>query len=152
MLFNKSNSTKILTNKTIIDRPINYNESSIFYIALGVQCLGYNVHGAPYGTPHGRSVIKICYSLFPNHNWVPWLFKQNIDLSNKRKQADYDYHDEINWCAPIENITDSNLDQWYNISLELTIEVVYETLIGCSNPLPNDSSTKFLGGQFPSNA
>ncbi|KAM9966935.1 hypothetical protein ACTFIR_007170 [Dictyostelium discoideum] len=207
--FNKNNSTKILTNKTIIDKPINYNGSSILYKALGFQCLGYNVHGIVHNNfnninrfytqskvfndlhknsntsssikeiptttttneedsckenvkmpreyhkdyfnialnscgvsklddvynisyddfvkttqarslvnYYGRSIIKICYSLFPNHNWVPWLFRQNNDLSSKRKQPDYNYHDEINWYASINNITESNLDQWYNVSLD----------------------------------
>ncbi|KAN0003215.1 hypothetical protein ACTFIZ_009360 [Dictyostelium cf. discoideum] len=204
--FNKNSINKIFTN--------NYNRSSIFNKAFGIQCLGYNLHGIVHNnfnniqsgsinrfyseskvfnnlhensntikpsslvkeiptktvkeynfkenvkillenhkyyfnialhscggtklddvyniryddfvkTLQARrlvryygSMIKICYSLFPNHNWVPWLFRQNNDLSSKRKQPNYDYHDEINWYASINNITSSNLDQWYDISLD----------------------------------
>ncbi|KAM9965438.1 hypothetical protein ACTFIW_005254 [Dictyostelium discoideum] len=197
--FNKNNSTKILTNKTIIDKPINYNGSSILYKALGFQCLGYNVHGIVHNnfnnknrfytqskvfndlhknsntsssikeipttttkisifyddfvkTPqarslvnyYGRSIIKICYSLFPNHNWVPWLFRQNNDLSSKRKQPDYNYHDEINWYASINNITESNLDQWYNVSLD-----EFRKVCKMFNAVSNNQLKSFIQKAYP---
>ncbi|KAN0037625.1 hypothetical protein ACTFIV_002978 [Dictyostelium citrinum] len=74
--------------------------------------------GASLVNYYGHSIVKICKTLFPNHHWIPWLFKKNIELSLERKKEDYDYHDEIVWYASINNITDSNLDEWYSMCLE----------------------------------
>ncbi|KAM9984226.1 hypothetical protein ACTFIZ_003934 [Dictyostelium cf. discoideum] len=66
---------------------------------------------------YGGSMVRMCYTLFPDFEWVPWLFKKNADLSKLRKQKDYDYNREIKWFAAKHNINDSNLDDWYKMKL-----------------------------------
>ncbi|KAN0024858.1 hypothetical protein ACTFIV_009267 [Dictyostelium citrinum] len=59
---------------------------------------------------YNHSIVKMCYSIFPNYNWRPWLFIRNLDYSRKRKEKDYDYKDEIIWFAQKENLR--NWDCW----------------------------------------
>ncbi|KAM9969513.1 hypothetical protein ACTFIR_001349 [Dictyostelium discoideum] len=65
----------------------------------------------------GGSMVRMCYALFPDFEWTPWLFRKNSDLSKMRKQKDYDYSKEIKWFAAKHNIKDSNLDDWYKVKL-----------------------------------
>ncbi|EAL63466.1 hypothetical protein DDB_G0287949 [Dictyostelium discoideum AX4] len=65
----------------------------------------------------GGSMVRMCYTLFPDFEWAPWLFKKNSDLSKMRREKDYDYSREIKWFAAKHNIKDSNLDDWYKMKL-----------------------------------
>ncbi|KAK5578627.1 hypothetical protein RB653_008299 [Dictyostelium firmibasis] len=66
---------------------------------------------------YSGSIVGMCYSLFPDYKWVPWLFKRNSDRSWRKQKADYNYYDEIIWYAALNDITESNLDKWYDISI-----------------------------------
>ncbi|KAN0023391.1 hypothetical protein ACTFIU_011561 [Dictyostelium citrinum] len=107
------------------------NQIKLFFIALkrcGGSTIGdiYKINykdfiKSPQGQSifylYGGSIIRMCYTLFPNFEWAPWLFNKNTDLAKLRKQEGYDFQKEILWYAAKQNIKESNLDDWYNVRL-----------------------------------
>ncbi|KAN0023413.1 hypothetical protein ACTFIU_011583 [Dictyostelium citrinum] len=90
---------------------LNENPVRLFYIyTIGYKQFIQTPQGKSIFNCYNHSIVKMCYSIFPNYNWIPWLFIRNRDYSRKRKEKDYDYKDEIIWFAQKENLR--NWDCW----------------------------------------